>query len=74
MPELSDGYSIVGLSQGNMIGRALIDFCDGAPPVSSHKRPYAYVYVCFYAFILACSILSIPLMFMAVNRLRVLFR
>lgn len=34
MPELSDGYSIVGLSQGNMIGRALIEFCDGAPPVS----------------------------------------
>lgn len=35
MPELSDGYSIVGLSQGNMIGRALIEFCDDAPPVSS---------------------------------------
>ncbi|AEE80048.1 putative palmitoyl-protein hydrolase [Arabidopsis thaliana] len=35
MPELSDGYSIVGLSQGNMIGRALIEFCDGAPPVKS---------------------------------------
>lgn len=34
MPELSDGYSIVGLSQGNMIGRALIEFCDGAPHVS----------------------------------------
>ncbi|EOA24351.1 hypothetical protein CARUB_v10017590mg [Capsella rubella] len=35
MPELSDGYSIVGLSQGNMIGRALIEFCDGAPPVKN---------------------------------------
>lgn len=43
MPELSDGYSIVGLSQGNMIGRALIEFCDGAPPVSPHKRAYAYM-------------------------------
>lgn len=48
MPELSDGYSIVGLSQGNMIGRALIEFCDGAPPVSPHKRAYACMFLYFF--------------------------
>ncbi|XP_010524433.1 PREDICTED: palmitoyl-protein thioesterase 1-like isoform X2 [Tarenaya hassleriana] len=35
MPELSEGYSIVGLSQGNMIGRGLIELCDGGPPVKN---------------------------------------
>ncbi|XP_038681452.1 palmitoyl-protein thioesterase 1-like isoform X6 [Tripterygium wilfordii] len=30
--ELSDGYNIVGLSQGNLIGRGLIELCDGGPP------------------------------------------
>ncbi|XP_004306990.1 PREDICTED: palmitoyl-protein thioesterase 1 [Fragaria vesca subsp. vesca] len=33
MSELSDGYNIVGLSQGNMVGRGVIEFCDGGPPV-----------------------------------------
>lgn len=33
MPELKNGYNIVGLSQGNVIGRAVIEFCDGGPPV-----------------------------------------
>lgn len=33
MSELSEGYNIVGLSQGNLVGRGVIEFCDGAPPV-----------------------------------------
>ncbi|XP_038681442.1 palmitoyl-protein thioesterase 1-like isoform X2 [Tripterygium wilfordii] len=33
--ELSDGYNIVGLSQGNLIGRGLIELCDGGPPVKN---------------------------------------
>eukprot|EP01018_Ginkgo_biloba_P001580 Gb_39825 [translate_table: standard] len=35
MPELKDGYNIVGLSQGNVIGRGVIEFCDGGPPVQN---------------------------------------
>ncbi|KAL5798965.1 hypothetical protein ACOSQ2_003785 [Xanthoceras sorbifolium] len=35
MSELSDGYNIVGLSQGNMVGRGLVEFCDGGPPVKN---------------------------------------
>ncbi|KAJ3689904.1 hypothetical protein LUZ61_019068 [Rhynchospora tenuis] len=35
MKELSAGYSMVGLSQGNVIGRAVIEFCDGGPPVKN---------------------------------------
>ncbi|KAA3462110.1 palmitoyl-protein thioesterase 1 [Gossypium australe] len=35
MSELSNGYNIVGLSQGNLIGRAVIEFCDGGPPVKN---------------------------------------
>lgn len=49
MPELSDGYSIVGLSQGNMIGRGLIEFCDGAPPVSPTN---VHMVMCMNVFIL----------------------
>ncbi|KAH7659346.1 palmitoyl-protein thioesterase protein [Dioscorea alata] len=33
MEELKEGYNIVGLSQGNLIGRGVIEFCDDAPPV-----------------------------------------
>ncbi|KAK7394555.1 hypothetical protein VNO78_15086 [Psophocarpus tetragonolobus] len=33
MSDLGQGYNIVGLSQGNLIGRGIIEFCDGAPPV-----------------------------------------
>ncbi|KAJ0048541.1 hypothetical protein Pint_15812 [Pistacia integerrima] len=35
MKELREGYSIVGLSQGNLIGRGVIEFCDGSPPVKN---------------------------------------
>nr|AAR92492.1 putative palmitoyl-protein thioesterase [Tropaeolum majus] len=35
MSELSEGYNIVGLSQGNMVGRGLIELCDGGPPVKN---------------------------------------
>ncbi|XP_051147475.1 uncharacterized protein LOC127262706 [Andrographis paniculata] len=33
MRELRGGYNIVGLSQGNLVGRGVVEFCDGAPPV-----------------------------------------
>ncbi|KAE8679492.1 putative ubiquitin-protein ligase [Hibiscus syriacus] len=32
--ELSQGYNIIGLSQGSLIGRGIIEFCDG-PPVKN---------------------------------------
>ncbi|RVW32273.1 Palmitoyl-protein thioesterase 1 [Vitis vinifera] len=35
MTELSEGYNIVGLSQGNVIARGVIEFCDGGPPVKN---------------------------------------
>ncbi|KAI7993464.1 Palmitoyl-protein thioesterase 1 [Camellia lanceoleosa] len=35
MNELSKGFNIVGLSQGNLIGRGVVEFCDGAPPVKN---------------------------------------
>ncbi|XP_064939573.1 uncharacterized protein LOC135649886 [Musa acuminata AAA Group] len=35
MKEFSMGYNIVGLSQGNLIGRAVIEFCDNGPPVKN---------------------------------------
>ncbi|XP_048141846.1 palmitoyl-protein thioesterase 1-like isoform X1 [Rhodamnia argentea] len=35
MSKLSDGYNLVGLSQGAMIGRGVVEFCDGAPPVKN---------------------------------------
>ncbi|KAA8520454.1 hypothetical protein F0562_014710 [Nyssa sinensis] len=35
MTELSEGYNIVGLSQGNMVGRGVVEFCDGGPPVKN---------------------------------------
>ncbi|KAH9721123.1 alpha/beta-Hydrolases superfamily protein [Citrus sinensis] len=35
MKELSEGYNIVGLSQGNLIGRGVVEFCEGGPPVKN---------------------------------------
>ncbi|KAL2489991.1 alpha/beta-hydrolase superfamily protein [Forsythia ovata] len=35
MEELQQGYNIVGLSQGNLIGRGVVEFCDGGPPVKN---------------------------------------
>ncbi|KAL1200599.1 hypothetical protein V5N11_019792 [Cardamine amara subsp. amara] len=34
--ELSQGYNIVALSQGNLVARGLIEFCDNAPPVFNY--------------------------------------
>ncbi|XP_056860411.1 uncharacterized protein LOC108839983 isoform X2 [Raphanus sativus] len=36
MKELSQGYNIVAQSQGNMVARGLIEFCDDAPPVFNY--------------------------------------
>ncbi|XP_022159497.1 palmitoyl-protein thioesterase 1-like isoform X2 [Momordica charantia] len=35
MKVLRKGFNIVGLSQGNLIGRGVVEFCDGAPPVNN---------------------------------------
>ncbi|KAJ0232956.1 Thioesterase like protein [Hirschfeldia incana] len=36
MTELSEGYNIVAESQGNLVARGLIEFCDDAPPVINY--------------------------------------
>ncbi|EPS61619.1 hypothetical protein M569_13177, partial [Genlisea aurea] len=33
MSELKDGYNIIGLSQGNLVGRGVLELCDDSPPV-----------------------------------------
>ncbi|CAB4309946.1 unnamed protein product [Prunus armeniaca] len=35
MEELRQGYNIVGLSQGNLIGRGVVEFCIEGPPVKN---------------------------------------
>ncbi|XP_057478667.1 uncharacterized protein LOC130766021 isoform X2 [Actinidia eriantha] len=35
MKQLRKGYNIVGLSQGNLIGRGVLEFCEGGPPVKN---------------------------------------
>ncbi|KAG9159322.1 hypothetical protein Leryth_024490 [Lithospermum erythrorhizon] len=35
MSELKDGYTIIGLSQGNMVGRGVLEFCDDGPSVKN---------------------------------------
>lgn len=36
MEELKEGYNLVGLSQGNLVGRGVIELCDGGPPVKNY--------------------------------------
>ncbi|KAA0041067.1 palmitoyl-protein thioesterase 1-like [Cucumis melo var. makuwa] len=36
MEELKEGYNMVGLSQGNLVGRGVIELCDGGPPVKNY--------------------------------------
>ncbi|KAL1213992.1 hypothetical protein V5N11_007354 [Cardamine amara subsp. amara] len=36
MEELRQGYNIVGRSQGNLVARGLIEFCDDGPPVYNY--------------------------------------
>ncbi|KAL8117328.1 uncharacterized protein LOC141723345 [Apium graveolens] len=35
MSELAQGYNLVAESQGNMVGRGVIELCDGGPPVKN---------------------------------------
>ncbi|CAH9145932.1 unnamed protein product [Cuscuta epithymum] len=35
MPQLQHGYNLVGLSQGNIIGRGVIELCENLPPVKN---------------------------------------
>ncbi|GFZ01974.1 alpha/beta-Hydrolases superfamily protein [Actinidia rufa] len=35
MEELNNGYNVVGLSQGNLIGRGVVEYCEGGPPVKN---------------------------------------
>nr|XP_043606102.1 palmitoyl-protein thioesterase 1-like isoform X3 [Erigeron canadensis] len=35
MKQLRNGYNIVGLSQGNLIGRGVVEICDGGPQVKN---------------------------------------
>ncbi|KAJ0961893.1 hypothetical protein J5N97_029721 [Dioscorea zingiberensis] len=37
MEELKEGYNIVATSQGNIIARGVVEFCDGAPPLNGQK-------------------------------------
>ncbi|KAF6149922.1 hypothetical protein GIB67_008643 [Kingdonia uniflora] len=41
--ELGDGYNIVGLSQGNLIGRAVVEFCECGP-----RAPLNTCLACLY--------------------------
>uniref|UniRef100_A0A7I4F4V2 Palmitoyl-protein thioesterase 1 n=1 Tax=Physcomitrium patens TaxID=3218 RepID=A0A7I4F4V2_PHYPA len=57
IPELRGGYNVVGLSQGNVVARAVIEFCDGGPPVHNFVSlggPHAGT-----ASIPGCSIMSL---------------
>ncbi|GJS50066.1 palmitoyl-protein thioesterase 1-like protein [Tanacetum coccineum] len=46
MHQLANGYNIVGLSQGNLIGRGVVEFCDGAPQASGPHAGTASVPLC----------------------------
>ncbi|KAJ7540242.1 hypothetical protein O6H91_10G006400 [Diphasiastrum complanatum] len=57
LPELQAGYNIVGLSQGNVIGRGVIEWCDEGPQVFnmvSLGGPHAGI-----ASVPLCTVLSI---------------
>jgi palmitoyl-protein thioesterase len=62
MPELSEGYNIVAESQGNLVARGLIEFCDNAPPVINYVSlggPHAGV----AAIPEGCDVSSLPFLF-----------
>ncbi|RAL38053.1 hypothetical protein DM860_000747 [Cuscuta australis] len=44
MPQLQQGYNLVGLSQGNIIGRGMIELCDNLPPVGPRCGALSYLY------------------------------
>ncbi|XP_022159494.1 palmitoyl-protein thioesterase 1-like isoform X2 [Momordica charantia] len=35
MEQLRKGYNIVAMSQGNLVGRGVVEFCEGGPPVKN---------------------------------------
>lgn len=69
IPELKDGYNMVGLSQGNVVARAVIEFCDDGPPVNNFVSlggPHAGT-----ASIPGCSLTSVCKLFDSLIRLGV---
>ncbi|KAH1223528.1 Palmitoyl-protein thioesterase 3 [Glycine max] len=48
--ELKEGYNIVGLSQGNLIGRGIVEFCEGGPPI----RIYNFTLPSYCSALLSC--------------------